>query len=334
MPLDPFALVGSEWLRLREAYVFYNGSWQRIKDAYGFFNGVWEIIRFGSMFFVYVAGSRGVFKINPEGNRTRTIFSDETEAVAVDPDECVYVAQDSSYVVRKFDSKGNQVWECYTSSAPESVAVGPDRYVYSAGGGSETNSRLYKISPNGAIVWTVTGANSVAVDVNNNIFVAGHSGLKKINQNGGVVWRSSQEIWMRTISADKDGYSYCGDASGKVYKFNPSGGRVWVFNSGHDHSIRCVAVDPDKYVYSSDSLGFVKKISPNGSQVWSYAMNVSVRGVAVDPQRFVLACTQRETVKLTANGMLVWSFPGIGGFGIAVDPGVYGAFPDNWVVEE
>jgi outer membrane protein assembly factor BamB len=288
---------------------------------------------------VYSGGSDNeVHKIDSAGSNVweYTGHGSTVRAVAVDPQGYVYSGGGSDEV-HKTDPDGNVVW-VYTghTSTVRAVAVDADGYVYS---GSNDNE-LHKINSDGNNVWEYTDHTStvrgVAVDADGFVYSGSNdNSVHKIDSDGNNVWTYTEHtgtVWF--VAVDTAGFVYSASADDTVHKIDPDGNNVWVYE-GHGGTVEGVAVDPNGFVYSGARDNEVHKIDPDGNVVWVYTGHgsSSVRAVAVDPEGFVYSgASDNEVHKIDPDGNVVWVYEGHGSTirAVAVDPGLYGAFPEEW----
>jgi parallel beta-helix repeat protein len=298
-----------------------------------------------------------VHKIDSEGNNIWAYDNHgtggELMAVAVDPDGFVY-SGGYSEELHKTNASGSNVWS-YTghSDRIHGVAVDDQGNVYSA----SRDNEVHKVDSSGTPVWQYTGhtdeMRAVAVDADGYVYTASTDGeVHKIDPDGrtgsfstvgpnGWVYTGHGANEARAVAVDSDGYVYSGGTDNRVHKIDSSGNNVWEYTD-HSHDVQAVAVDSDGFVYSGDRNGQVHKITDAGGGVWQYTEHTDrVAAVAVDPDGFVYTASRdNEVHKISSTGSNVWIYDGHGlgnfddrAYAVAVDPGLYGAFPTAWEEE-
>jgi len=270
--------------------------------------------------------------------------------ITPDPDEAYSVANDSSnnYIVvgydylqklyqwriMKFASDGTPQWN-YTENSTwyksfaTSVAVDKDNNITVVGWDNKTGDnewRIMKFDPNEKSLWNYTAnfslgddrAQSVAVDKDNNIIVAGYDNLTgnpewnimKLDKNKNSIWNytynpSPYFDKAYGVAVDKDnnitavGFdNSTGDYEWRIMKLDKNKNLLWSIttklSSGSDIA-QGVAIDKDnniivvgyQYVGIGDDQWRIMKLAPNGTSLWNYTDNPSTspdwaQAVAID----------------------------------------------------
>lgn len=159
--------------------------------------------------------------------------SDRVDGLAVGSGRYVYSAS-HDFTVRKFTNKGVLVWTFNTEDEQEAVAVDLFDNVFSvASQGSTSEGRLYKIDPDGFVLWTalVDGyLGAVAVDEESNSFAPDPGNyVNKVDPDGNVVWTSGDfGDQVESLVADEDSvYAGLQGINAAVIKLEADGTQAW-----------------------------------------------------------------------------------------------------------
>lgn len=216
--------------------------------------------------------------------------------------------------LHKIDDLGDIVW---SSTAPTDqvnrVEVDFDGYIYIVQSGY---NRVQKIDPSGTQVWieNLTGnGNSVAVDLEGNVFAATESGyLYKFDSAGNEVWSFNPGSYkFKAIAVTNDGYIYAA-YSETIYKLEDLGtsySEAWSFTISGSFKYG-LATDIDNNIYIGDVNNDLYKYDSAGSLVWTYSEHTgSVNGVAVNNEGFIYTASSDGSVhKIDSTGTNVWKY--------------------------
>jgi hypothetical protein len=281
-------------------------------------------------------------RIDGDGNQSWIYegHSDHVRVVAVDPDGYIYSGSGGSNGIHKIDSDGELVWSYHgfdTNSFPNisSIAVDRDGNVY---GGSLRSEEVHKIDSSGNLEWIYDGHDEpiygIAADSEGTIYVSSDDGeVHKVNSSGQLI-TAYPGIGDRvhTLAIDNDGNLHTSTAYGVLRKYDSQGNMLWQRTSS-DGWIGEIAIDQHGNVYFTDDR--LHKLNSGGNLVWTFdSPDTDWFGpVAVDPAGYVYTGGHDGTVyKIDSDGNQVWTFQGDDRNiqSLAVDPGLYGAFPDEW----
>lgn len=169
--------------------------------------------------------------------------------------------------------------------------------------------------------------NSIAVDLQGNMYIAGGDGyVKKISKDGEVIWsnRTPAGYEANDVAVDLQG-NVCATSisqyNGYVYKRNSNGDAVWDYEFTGGTTIATaitaggVEIDLLGNVYVG-LLGGEKKLvkfNSAGTKVWEFTEDTkNVSKVAVTLDGNIIICLGDATLKkINSTGSQVWSFEGI-----------------------
>lgn len=277
-----------------------------------------------------------VHEIDPDGQKSDvyTVHNGDVRGVAVDPDGYIYSgSQDNE--LHKHNPDGGIDWTFTFESAVQDVAVSADGYVYAA----TRSDGVAKLDADGNEVWTHNSGQTwtVAVDTDGYVYIGVSSistPLRKIDPEGELVWSyGDHDDWVYGVAVDSDGYVYSASRDNELHRVNPDGATVWEYTE-HTASVMAVAVDADGYVYSGSADEGLHKINPDGENIWIYeGHSGQVRGVAVGVEGEVFTASRDgEVHKVDSGGQNVWTYTEHNDDVVSIDvePGIYGAFPEQW----
>ena len=302
-------------------------------------------------------------KINTNGDVVWSHYIDsDAEAVAVDPQGNVYLATFRDGFI-KLDSQGDLEWQLTSStfgtySYGTSVAAGPDGTVFLGGTyydpetGSEHGPKfLEKVDSSGVVQWGYPGSpGPLAVDSYGYAYThygrrnTGSDRLHKVSPEGELVWEYNAYDGENTSSRVIE--KVVVDTVGNVYVAIGYRNHVQILNSDGElihtapfdfpGSTTGLTICPDGYLYGSAEHSSLFKLRPFSDEVvwesWECSSEVDhyrVNHSVVDSSGFVYGLTSGDIRKLDGDGVVV-DRPSGGGRRIAIDPGPYGTFPDEW----
>lgn len=302
--------------------------------------GIGDII---SDFFVYSSGQDNrAKKIDPDGIEVWSYngHSSNVNSISTDPDENVYTGSTDD-TVQKVSPEGDHIWtHTLHSGTVNTVAVDVNGNVHSGA----NDGKYRKADPDGEFLLgtnNVAGGNNVtgvAVDPDESYYVTGDANVRKRNSSGGSVWTFTNHTSNTNkvaVDADQNAYSTSNDNT--VRKINDAGSQVWSYDAGR--ALQGVAIDKDGFVYigfnSGPGAAAVRKLDQNGDFIWekTYSDGGNVMHLATDPAGYIYAPLLDDTVrKLDQDSNQIWSFGGHtnGVLGVATQPGLLGAFPNEW----
>lgn len=327
------------WRKIVASFFKTNGVW---KQAIPFIkvDGEWIEIRdaVGEEYRIYAVVDSSVRKASQQGGTIWEVTpSRPPYLVAVDPRGFVLIGGQASSLFM-LDENGEEIWYLYRagSSIPRGLAIDSFGNSYiELGAGYVT-----KYDPAGNEEWSARGGNyqleGIAVDALGNVYViydTGSSGwIYKFDSSGETVWGNYINRSGKDVAVDADEFVYLVLGNGEVRKLNPDGDGVWQ-ESLTTSSLDSIAVDPDRNVHVASSIA-VYKLFQDGSLDWDYQPpSGSIVNIALDPDRFVYAAVNNGQIhKIDQSGSLVETINLQAGalHHIAVDPGIYGAFPSHW----
>ena len=285
--------------------------------------------------------------------------------VGVNPWGYLYSATANISALRRVDNEtGDLLWTADEDIPSWVVAVAVDRdgnAIVSTGGGEDAVLRKY--DPDGNELWTYTGhddnVREVAIDGAGYIYASSDDGtvhkLEDLGDDVENVWISDDHgTWVRAMAVSPDGIVFTGTrsgTSGSLYMLDENGQIEDEFNLGsYTYGL---ALSRDGYLYSASADNNLRRldVSDGLSATGLYAHEATVRGVAVDPHGYVYTVTNGSDDELgmirkfdaTLGDPIIeepWPIPlddplwpstsARSIFGVATDPGPYGAFADVW----
>ena len=263
--------------------------------------------------------------------------------VAVDTaNNVIIVGYGSNDTMVKYDSSGNKLWDQATISSPVTVGVDSSNNIFVGGSGGIAkygpNGGVALVSVNPGQV------EDLAVDSNNNVVaITGDNNIYKYDSNLNLLSGPiSSTIVPQSVAVDSNnniivaGYEEDSDRSLKVVKFDSNGQLIWsktygTTNDGVNEFAYGVTVDPNGNIIATGVSGndmIAIKYSSSGSQLWvkKYKeVNYNTRGLGVvtdsNGNIFVASFFSDDlnqdnwlVLKYDSNGNLGWKSVNPGGF--------------------
>lgn len=188
---------------------------------------------------------------------------DHTFAIAIDSNDNIWVSDRDHGRIQKFNTNGTYLSKITLTGSGDDVVYGV---------AVDSADNLYAVNENGTVkkyssggtllaTWSNTGARHIAIDANDNVYVAKYGGSNKVEKynTSGVLQSSfsvSYDPW--GIETDQDGNLYVTAInSDKIYKYSPSGTQLGVWGSegddqGEFNSPRGVAMDGSNTIWVAD----------------------------------------------------------------------------------
>lgn len=252
--------------------------------------------------------------------------------IATDPQGNVYASSEDGSV-SKYDRWGSLLWTFDGhSSATRAVAVDSQGNVYSG----SNDKTVRKLDPHGTEIWQFDGHTGdvldVAVDANGFVYsVSADQSVRKITPGGEEVWQYNGHTgWVFGVGVDKEGNVFSSSEDESVRKLDADGNEQWIF-TGHTWYVRALAITSDGHVHTASQDKTTRKIDPDGNEIWSVDLGSGMNTISVDPLGNSYLVTQKTVRKLDSSGGEVWtSNIGADGIALAVEPGSFEAFPDQY----
>lgn len=289
--------------------------------------------------FVYVAGRTGeVCSVYGDGDRDwcEEIHDDPTSAIAVDPDGAIYTASDD-HDACKLSPDGSVQW-CFDELGDivQTVAAGPEGNLFAG----STTGELCKADEDGQ-VWCFDHGdvvNEIAVDADGRVYTASADETACfISADGNYSDCYDHGDFLYAVAVGTDDTFYVGATDGEVCYVNAEDpANDAVCHTPHSDHVQGVAVDHQDYVYTGSRDGTVCKLDQTGSSEWCVDQHGDswIIDVAVDPDGYVYTASADDTACKLApdDGSEQWCFDDDTWHknDVAVFPGAYGAFPDQW----
>ena len=167
-------------------------------------------------------------------------------AVAVDKNNNVITSGPpvSGVRTKKYDSDGNLLWQ--RTVGTHAVAVDKDDNIY-LGGFRVSNNTLWKYDSDGNLLWQkdIGVVISIAIDKNDNIYVAVENTVRKLDNNGDQIWSRDHGAPVQGVAVDLDLNMYiCGWRDNEnivARKYDSNGNQLWTMTS--DVHLHALAVD-------------------------------------------------------------------------------------------
>ncbi len=202
----------------------------------------------------------------------------------VKSDGTIYIADGT---LKHLDANGDLIWE-YNPSPVEldiaTPALGNDGTIYTS---SNTYDNLYAVNPDGTEKWIVdlpgNGLFSFSIDKNDNIYFgdinssgARYSKLRKIDNNGNIVWTIDLGTWewvQGAPSYDSNDNIYFGTSYGPFYSFTPDGELRWKREVDNNDEwfwgfYSSPIVDNNDVIYAMEDGGDIHAFDTNGNIIW------------------------------------------------------------------
>ena len=253
--------------------------------------------------------------------------------------------------VVKYDANGNQLWSTRAHSADTgddyvvAAALGPGGHLYvlSLLWNPFEHAALSKFDANGTRVWVRTQAaffpNGLAIDANENVFVAGIQLNADRTAAGGRLMKytsGGNEAWSRVMNEpdtgmliglatqpDGEGGAYLAGTGFVVGRFNTNGDLVWHRNYSGRH-VTSLLTDSDRNLYAvgtdMNDQALIVKLNPAGNQQWQTTHGVLPLDLGyTDPVAAVIdangnlhiasRCSGElyDVAKLDASGRVRWN---------------------------
>ncbi len=340
-----YAKVSTAYKEIIGAWTKVSGTWKEVEGILTRVSGAWKQ-GLNVPFYIFTADEGdNIHRLNPSGVKiSGVVSSNKVRAIAVSPDCKVYTGDFDKYV-RILDFSLTSInYHQQHSWVINAVAVDDDGYVYSADDdgvlkkydfGNDEVIYSYRADANGEPFY------GLAVDDSGYAYVGGKNNeIHKVSSSGSKVWGygkfPTSVYGVHGIAVDKDDNVY-GAGYTEVHKISSTGGKLWAYAPGRD-LVMAVALDKSGNVYSGATYGgsyeTLHKTDNSGTNVWEYAgdgKNDNFYAVATDPDGNVYA-TGDSVYKISASGSKIWEYTGhsYSVRGLAVYPGLLGAFPTEW----
>lgn len=306
--------------------------------------------------FVYIvkkASSRNaVRKVSPNGETVwSSIYMNSMErgSIVVDAEGYLYPAINRSgytYIYKISPSNSEVYSKSVQASNINSIAISKLGTFWITGG---TGKNIYRVSSSGNVTTIINynAAPYLAVDYEGNVYVKDYDAvakkniIKKRNDNGDIVSEINPEIDnladIMFIALDEDKNIYITHNYWETYtwtmsKISANGTFIWGLGAIGKKYDRIV-VDKDN-VYGVTSSSEVCKLKTNGTLEWNWEPIEMGVFKAVDKEGFIYMAYNGGVKKLDKNRSEIWTYvsdePTHATMDIAVDPGLLGAFPNEW----
>ena len=257
--------------------------------------------------------------------------------VATDPTGYVAAGWENDVVL--LDPVGQPLWTFEGHSQPVlAVARDAGGSTYSAG----EDSTVRNVGPSGEEIWKfeitdpAVGFTAIAVDRSGFVFAGASDGsVYRITPDGEEDWAAvAFNGATSTLAITSDGTLYAGSAGGEIASFDVHGQvrPSWPV-SPQMGPVVGLAVDSQGYLYaafSAQQAGGVHRYTAEGVLDWSFDPDAgALHGLSLVPSGRVFVVGDSTVVGTSSNGeeRLRLPLPGSGPSTIAMEPGVYGAFP-------
>jgi|GEM_PF-4576379 len=141
---------------------------------------------------------------------------------------------------------------------------------------------------------------SLAIDLNNNIYVGENTNVKKVDPSGNLIWTYNCGAIVNGVCVDTTGYSYCVDGNGYLTKISPLGSLVWTTDVGY--ALFCVCVDSETgniYVGGSN----LSIVDNTGVKGWSLDTGSVILGINYQVyENFVNTVDENGKLTQSVNG--------------------------------
>ncbi|MBL4561904.1 MAG: PQQ-binding-like beta-propeller repeat protein [Labilibaculum sp.] len=169
----------------------------------------------------------------------------------------------------------------------QSPAIASDGTIYI---GSENNTSLHAINPNGTLKWTYDGFgdntySSASIGSDGTIYIGSKDdNLHAINPDGTQKWKSpvGSNVIYSTPAIAADGTVYIGSDDDNLYAFNTDGTEKWKF-AATENFRSSPAIGNDGTIYAGSDDDNLYAINPDGSLLWSFPVGGNIQsGVSID----------------------------------------------------
>lgn len=189
---------------------------------------------------------------------------------------------------------GKWTYDLGSQIKTQSPAIASDGTIYI---GSENNTSLHAISPNGTLKWTYDGFgdntySSASIGSDGTIYIGSKDdNLHAINPDGTQKWKSpvGSNVIYSTPAIAKGGTIYIGSDDDNFYAFKSDGTEKWKF-AGGDNFRSSPAIGHDGTIYVGCDDDNLYAINPDGTKKWAFAVGGNIQsGIAIDTDGTIIA---------------------------------------------